>query len=215
MTELRFSLIGEGNTDQALLPVIRWLLRQLVPGVEVTGIWPEAGERTAGRDLAERIVECAKAEQSHMLFVHRDADRAGREARVVEIERAVVVARRWLPILPIVVPVVPVRMVEAWLLTDETAIRRAARNPNGRVSLLLPRVRDLERIADPKAVVRELLIAASELGMRRRRHLEVAPIRIAEATGSFDALRQLPAFQAFEADVRRVTAEQGWPERLG
>jgi hypothetical protein len=30
----------------------------------------------------------------------------------------------------------------------------------------------------------------------------------------FAALRQLPAFQAFEADVRRVIQEQGWPERL-
>src|SRR4051812_11286917 len=133
MAELRFSLIGEGNTDRALLSILRWLIGEHLPGVEIVGVWPEAGKRTAGRDLAEHIVECAKAERSHLLFVHRDADNAGREARVAEIERAMTMATRWLPILPIVVPVVPVRMIEAWLLADEPAIREAARNPSGRM----------------------------------------------------------------------------------
>jgi hypothetical protein len=186
-----------------------------VSDVEITGTWPEAGERTAGRDLAERIVECAKAERSHLLFVHRDADNAGRAARIVEIEGAVAIALRWLPILPVVLPVIPVRMVEAWLLADEEAIRMAARNPNGRMPLPLPRVRDLERIVDPKAVVRQALITASGLGMRRRRQVDIDPIRIAELTESFEALRRLPAFQAFEADLRRVISEQRWPESLG
>jgi hypothetical protein len=214
MAELRFSLMGEGSSDQSLLFIIRWLLGQHVSGVEIIGTWPEAGERTAGRDLGERIVECVKAEQSHLLFVHRDADNAGREARVIEIARAMTVARRWLPILPIVVPVVPVRMIETWLLTDEAAIREAARNPSGRMSLPLPRVRDLERIVDPKVVLRGLLLTASGLGTRRRRHVDVNLIRIAELTASFEGLRQLPAFQAFEADVRQVIQDQGWPERL-
>jgi len=183
--------------------------------LKITGIWPEAGERTAGRALAERIAECAKAEPSHLLFVHRDADNAGREARVVEIQRAVTIAQRWVPTLPIVLPVIPVRTIETWLLTDEDAIRQVARNPNGRIPLGLPRVRDLERVVDPKAVVRDALLTASGRGARRRRSVDVDPIRIAELTESFEALRRLTAFRAFEADVRRVIAEQGWPERLG
>src|SRR5262245_43722352 len=185
MAELRFSLIGEGKTDRVLLFVIRWLLGQLVPGIEITGSWPEAGERTAGRTLAERIVENAKTERSHLLFVHRDADNVGRVARVVEIERAVVIAQRSLLALPIVLPVIPVRMIEAWLLTDERAIREVARNPNGRIPLGLPRARDLERVVDPKAVLRNALLAASELGARRRRSVDVDPIRIAEVAESF------------------------------
>src|SRR3954447_426841 len=138
MAELRFSLIGEGSSDRSLLFIIRWLLGQHVSGVEITGTWPEAGERTAGRDLAEWIVECAKAARSHLLFVHRDADNAGRAARVVEIEGAVATALRWLPVLPIVLPVVPVRMIEAWLLTDERALKGAAGNPNERAQLPMP-----------------------------------------------------------------------------
>jgi hypothetical protein len=37
-----------------------------------------------------------------------------------------------------VVCVVPVRMMEAWLLIDEMAIRRVAGNPNGRIPIELP-----------------------------------------------------------------------------
>jgi hypothetical protein len=41
-----------------------------------------------------------------------------------------------------------------------------------------------------------------------------SPIRVANNIEDFTPLRQLPAFQAFEEDVRRVIVEQGWPERL-
>jgi hypothetical protein len=39
------------------------------------------------------------------------------------------------------IPVVPVRMTEAWLLADEFAIRSAPGNPNGTQSLDLPDLR--------------------------------------------------------------------------
>jgi hypothetical protein len=215
MAELHFTLIGDGSGDLALLSIIRWLLRQHLPGVEIVGTWPEAGHRTAGRSLAERVVECVKAEQAHLLLIHCDGDAAGRAPRLIEIEQAVTLAARQLPTLPFVLPVVPVRMLETWLLTDEHAIRLAVGNPNGDTPLSLPRARDLESIVNPKAMLRALCSMASGLGTHRRRTLVVGPIRVAELTESFGALRQLPAFQAFEEDVRRVIAEQGWPERLG
>ena len=68
-----------------------------------------------------------------MLFVHRDADSsqesssAGPERRYDEVARAVADASydgAW-------VGIVPVRMTEAWLLLDESAIRRVAGRPHG------------------------------------------------------------------------------------
>ena len=103
-----------------------------------------------------------------LLFVHRDAEGVPHRSRVEEIEIAMqeVRAVHEGAGLPPHVVVVPVRMTEAWLLFDEAAIRRAAGNPNGRVSLQLP-PGDPEEIADPKQLLHDLLRTASELGGRR------------------------------------------------
>src|ERR1043165_2783308 len=76
MAELRFALIGEGNTDEALLPVIQWLLRQQMPLVEILGTWANRREAPIPqpRTLAERIALTITGLPYHMVFVHRDAD---------------------------------------------------------------------------------------------------------------------------------------------
>jgi hypothetical protein len=55
------------------------------------------------------------------------------------------------------VPVIPIRMTEAWLLLDEAEIRRVAGSPNGKVSLGLPKAKDVESIPDPKAQLAQTL----------------------------------------------------------
>jgi hypothetical protein len=96
-------------------------------------------------------------------------------------------------------------MSEAWLLVDERAIREAAGRPSGTKSLDLPRVRDLERIADPKALLREMILQASEATGRRRdrlkRDLPARVHRVADLIEDYSPLRQLPGFQRFERDL--------------
>ncbi|MFN0089482.1 MAG: hypothetical protein ACKVWR_04305 [Acidimicrobiales bacterium] len=99
-----------------------------------------------------------------LVFVHRDAENQSPQLRRDEIERGRHAAGLEGP----VVPVVPVRMTEAWLLLDEQAIRRVAGKPSGRVPLDLPAARDVERIADPKQILRAALLAASGAAGRRR-----------------------------------------------
>lgn len=94
-----------------------------------------------------------------------DAERESRAVRQGEIETAVSAS---LNTVSYWIPVIPVRMTEAWLLIDERAIRQAADNPNGSVPLNLPSVSRLERFPDPKALLNELLIEASEKTGRRR-----------------------------------------------
>lgn len=74
---------------------------------------------------------------------------------------------------PPTVAVVPIRMTEAWLLLDEGRIRRVAGNPNGRTDLGLPRLSDVESVADPKRLLQGALISASGLqGHRLRKFRE-------------------------------------------
>ena len=97
-------------------------------------------------------------------MVHRDADSAGHVAREQETAKAVIGAAASAP----VVPVIPVRMTEAWLLLDEAAIRRVAGNPNGRARLGLPKPHEVESVADPKHLLRQCLLTAADCTGRRR-----------------------------------------------
>ncbi len=134
-----------------------------------------------------------------LLFVHRDAEGQGLEARITEIGDAAAAAG-----IQDYVPIVPVRMTEAWLLLDEQAIRQAADNPNGTVPLpLAPGLP--EQLSDPKWVLRECLIVASEKKGRRlakfRRDMSRRMQRVATFIDDFSPLRSLSAFIRFEQDT--------------
>jgi hypothetical protein len=220
MSELRFTLIGEGPTDDALMPIIVWLLEEpslgLLPDVEITPRFVDRGQFPGGYGLDDRIVEALRDIPSDLIFVHHDADGPTHVAQVQEIKSAVLSAEHRTAGMPPAVPVVPVREMEAWLLIDESAVRQVARNPGGRAPLRLPHVRAIEACQDPKGTLRDTLRIASGLPRRRWHQIDrVRPRAVADAIGSFIILRQLPAFQAFEKDVRDVIQDQGWPERLG
>jgi hypothetical protein len=124
--------------------------------------------------------------------------------RVDEIESAVA----GINLSSALVPVVPVRMQEAWLLIDVQSLRTAAGNPNGRVSLQMPPIDDLESIANPKALLHGLLLEASELTGRRRQKLKpsVMAMRLGELIQDYSPLRSLHAFREAEAAVQAATA---------
>jgi hypothetical protein len=110
---------------------------------------------------------------------------------------------------PTIVGMVPVRMMEAWLLLDENAIRLAAGNPNGSEPLSLPRLADVEHIPDPKSMLHDLILGATGVAARRRKSFDVsnAVQRVSEYTDDFSPLRSLSAFAALEDRVAK-TIEQ-------
>jgi hypothetical protein len=162
------------------------------------GALPEPPPR---EDLSGRMKAALEHYPCDILFVHRDAERRPMAERVKEILDAASAAG-----ISDLVPVVPVRMTEAWLLIDEAAIRRAAGNPNGQVGILLPPVRDLDQLPHPEEVLRGLLVNASEKTGRhlRRFHRDLHDRvqRVAELIPDFAVLRVLPAFVAFESATR-------------
>ncbi len=66
-----------------------------------------------------------------------------------------------------VIPLVPIKMTEAWLLLDEQEIRTVAGRPSGSQSLGLPSAGDVESVTDPKAVLEAALDRACGFSGRR------------------------------------------------
>jgi hypothetical protein len=212
MRELRYTLLADGTSDKALLPILTWLLREHRVRRPIQPEWADLQRlRTIPRRLRDRIYWSLQLFPCDLLFVHRDAERALRADRVREIQAAWVEIRMRQP-LPPVVCVVPVRMQEAWLLLHEPALRRAAGNPRGRQALAMPAPAILEEVPDPKALLHQLLREASGLRGRRRRDLDVqfAAQRLAGLIEDFAPLRALPAFRALEADVEQIVRENDW-----
>lgn len=201
---MRYTLVGDGASDEALVHVIDWALkRQGLPAFDRQWAKPEALPPVRDK-LAARLLAAVELYPCDLLFVHRDGEGEDRQARVLEIQGAM---------SGIAVPhvaVVPIRMLEAWLLHDERVIRRASGNGAGREDLLLPRLKDLELEADPKERLRQALLTASGLGPHRRqkRAKELSKqIRLVGAwIEDYSPLLALPAFSAFIVDLKDVLA---------
>lgn len=141
MKVVRHTLVSEGATDANLIPIIDWTLREVAQVELATGVRAEFWRLPSPpHSLADKLVKAAELFPCDILFIHRDADRESPAHRYQEIEEAVRTATGAGCPLP-AVAVVPVRMLEAWLMFDEGATRRAAGNPNGTTPLNLPRLK--------------------------------------------------------------------------
>ena len=162
---LRFLLVCEGSSDAALLTHISKLL------IQIGRFDPQGSAWTRGVQLVDKIRNGLQHSSScDLLLIHRDADSgeetrsAGLTRRTEEIASAVSDSGFIGPW----VAIVPVRMTEAWLLLDETAIRQVAGRPNGKLPLGLPPHNQVENESNPKACLEQALMAASETSGRRR-----------------------------------------------
>jgi hypothetical protein len=213
MAGFRFTLVADGRTDQVLVHPLKWLLVKLGVPEPLDGVWADFSTRAdPPKVLAERVRRAVKEYPCDLLFIHRDAERELRQSRIEEIRRALhSPAAEQVSTIPSVC-VVPVHMTEAWFLFDEAAIRLGAGNPAGKVSLGLPAFSKIEDFPDPKDVLHKALQQACELRGRRLRGFDVcqAFYEMADQITDFSPLRRLPAFQALEADLRRVVKNAGW-----
>lgn len=202
MSPVRYVLVAEGSSDRMLLPVIDWTLRQLGAGVSERKHADFRLLPRSPRTLAEKLIGAKQLYPEHLLIVHRDANGAGRPARLAEIRAAAENVPAGC------VPLIPERMTEAWFLHNEAAIRRAAGNPNGSVALALPAPRVVENLPDPKEDLYRALEKATELSGRRlerwKRERSQARQRVAELTEDHGALRELAAYRAFCAELEKV-----------
>jgi hypothetical protein len=213
MRELRYTLVTNGVSDVALLPILTWLLRTQGVRCAIQAQWADLRQlrRTRKWGLADRIRWSLDLYPCDLLFVHRDAERESREKRVDEINKAIEKVTASQPVPPLVC-VVPVRMQEAWLLFDEAAIRHAAGNRSGCQALNLPPIKRLEDLPDPKSELYARLKQASGLRGRRLRRfpLHKRARRVTEFIDDFTPLRALSAFAALEDDVKQIIGQYDW-----
>ena len=100
-------------------------------------------------------------------------------------------------------------MTEAWLLFDEAAIRQAAGNPRSATPLDLPPLTRVEELPDPKTVLNETLLRATEKPARRLRKFRTgqAVQRVAELIEDYSPLRRAIAFNTLEQDLRAILCQ--------
>lgn len=195
MKLLRYTLLADGRSDKTLLAIINWLLEQKLPDFRVVPQFAELG--AVGPTLLQRVPVALKMFPCDLLFVHRDAEGDPMALRLREIAD---VMRRYDQLY---VPLVPVRMSEAWLLSDEHAIRRAAGNQHGKQDLGLPDRRRWEARPNPKDDLKNALRAAASKAKHRQSKNDFTRQRllVAEYTDDFSGLRGLAAFDEFESQL--------------
>lgn len=198
MEILACTLLADGSSDQVLRPILRWLLDMHCPLPHHIEFAPMGTGK-----LEIRIAKALDEYPCNLLFVHRDSEREDPGDRQLEIDHAWACQDAQ---TTRIVAVIPVRMTEAWLLFDESAIRHAAGNPNGTVEIRLPKLSRVEQLPDPKGILFDVLRLASGQTPTRLRKFrpEQCRHRIADWTQDFSPLRQLPAFQRLEAQVQAV-----------
>ena len=208
MKELRYTLVSDGSSDRALMPVLDWLLQQQI-NFPIQGEWADLRRlRNPPNKLSERIRLSLALYPCDLLFIHRDAEREPLTVRMEEILQAWREIREE-PQKRRPICVVPMRMLEAWLLISEKALRIAAGNPNGSIFLKMPQVKELENLPSPKKTLYELLRQASGLSGRRQERFLV-PFRVhrlAELIEDFSPLRTLQAFTSLEKEVENFVKE--------
>jgi hypothetical protein len=194
--------LSEGISDQGLVPHIEDIAEEAGAGVVVNAPDLRWLDHHAGHSVAQKLRAAKRLGEGYKLIVlQRDADRQPPQDRRDEMESAV--AGEW-PEVPHV-PVVPVRMLEAWLPLDEAAIREVAGNPQGRMPLDLPGPSAVERIADPKQVLKNTLAKASGCTGRRLAGLQKRfphnRHRLLELLDRNGPVSRVPSWRAFAGDL--------------
>jgi hypothetical protein len=200
--------VAEGNSDAPLAAIVESLFLESSMTLHLTAPDYSLLESRVGKDLPSRVSAgiALMGREPDVVVLHRDTDNTDHPKRRQEMEEAVAASSHRAHL----VPVIPVRMTEAWLLLDEHAIRSVAGNPNGREPLDLPTVREAERIANPKETLQHAILTAAAVRGRRRKQLAArfpaSRRRLLDGLSLTGAHSQLEGWKQLAADVRTVAS---------
>jgi len=205
MDELKYTLLTDGSSDKTLLNIIQWLLNDLYPKLPCHGNYADLRNMKnppPQGDVVQRIKFAEELYPFDILFYHRDAENFDRH--IIKKRKDEILGKIDERLATKVVCVVPVTMMETWLLINEDAIRKASGNRNYAGIVDLPVLSRLETIKDPKMLLHQTLSKTSGLKGRRLKWFNVhhAVHLVAENIKDYSPLRELSAFREFENDLK-------------
>lgn len=206
MKSFRFTLLAEGTSDRVLLPIIRWMLLQHHGSIDWIGQLADLSNlQNPPKSLVDRVSAAISYFPADILFVHRDSDGLPVETRIDEVRSAFHI--NGISNCMACIPVIPVRMTEAWLLISEQALRASVDHRNGNVPLNLPPMKKLEKIPNPKQFLEQALLLASELSGRHKKkfYFPKHRARIPDYVEDWNRLLELPSAKRLYDDIRNLT----------
>ncbi|WP_371588595.1 hypothetical protein [Streptomyces virginiae] len=202
---LRALYLCEGPSDTGLRFHIEAIAGEMGRDIHVTvpdlNRLPNKPGHSVGDKLRAARQLSHGADEYDLVIIHRDSDGNPPQRRRDEIADAVAAVNPNLAH----VPVIPVRMLEAWLILDHAAIREVAGNPNSRVPLGLPKPNRAESVADPKALLKQAIATASEEKGRSLKKLQARfsenRARLVQMLDREGPVKQLASWQSFTHDL--------------
>jgi hypothetical protein len=196
--------LADGTSDQPIARHLRTLFIGCGVDVEIVQV---PSDRIGHGPVRDRIeVVLAEDPAFDIVLVHRDSESQDPAPRYREVVEGAAAAG----FDGSVVAVVPVRMTEAWLLLNEGAIREVAGKPTGTVPLGLPTPAEAERLADPKALLQDALVRASETAGRRRkvfqRQFPSHRRTLIERLDIAGSIQLLSSWKQLQQDINNVAA---------
>ncbi len=220
MNTIIFALYAEGRTDERFLPLIIQrtaidiLIRQgkkIVYVADPVVLIPESPEPSS---RAERILRAAQqASGYHALIVHADADHPAADQAMKEriqpgFER-VLTERDKDKVCRHLVPIIPIRMTEAWMLADIEALQEVIGTDIDAEGLgISKKSRNIEADTDPKQTIKDAIRNAEALRSSRRRRIKIGSLYEPLAGRiRLERLQLLSAYRQFADDLAETLAE--------
>lgn len=213
IVQIFIGLATEGTTDiQFFESIVRRTfqevaLRECRPDIDID--IRRLNTKKTGRSFVEYVKQASyngvKDFGMMVLAIHADADREtydGRRRYNIDPAQEEL-DKQGDDYCKILTPVIPVRMMEAWMLADKDLLKSEIGTTKSDNDLRINR--DPESIADPKAVIEEAIrIAQSDLPKRRQR-LTISDLYaiIGDKIG-LDRLSLLNSYQRFQEEVRNT-----------
>lgn len=176
-------------------------------------VWPLVVDKT-GLSFSEYALKAAQqgVEELGMMIlcIHSDADDATNQNVLdnkIAPARELIKAQSDDTTCKILVPAIPVQMMESWMLADKDLLKNEIGTTKTDNELGINR--SPESITDPKAVIEEAIrIARQEITRRRRKELRISDLYLPVGQKvSIDKLKELPSYRRFQEDIRQAYRE--------
>lgn len=217
MSELVFGLYFEGSTDESFLSsVIRRITTEILVKYDRGDVWSDiilipVKPQKNGSQEQKILAAATEACGYHLLIVHADADApTSVKAHKMLFDPGLKLVRQaGESACQDLLPIIPIQEMEAWLLTDKSALLKELGTNKSASELGIPPLRQIESIAQPKERLEHIVRLVNQSRPRSR------PIERGDLyepmgkTVSLAKLAELSACQLFISDLTEVLIHLG------